>query len=116
MKYVPGLHLAGTALAALFGAALTLISPANARHFIRSPRRRGRAQWEEWWARRLRGFEVDDQHVFGCLFDWQVGRFRALQDFVNVECRTSIKVVEIRAVAHQATGVYVCSPNSCECD
>jgi hypothetical protein len=33
MKRVPGLHLAGTALAALFSAALSLISPANAQTF-----------------------------------------------------------------------------------
>ena len=33
MKRVPGLHLAGMALVALFGAALSLISPANAQTF-----------------------------------------------------------------------------------
>jgi hypothetical protein len=33
MKHAPGLHLAEMALAALFGAALTLISPANAQTF-----------------------------------------------------------------------------------
>jgi hypothetical protein len=33
MKHIPGLHLAGMALAALFSAVLTLISPANAQTF-----------------------------------------------------------------------------------
>jgi hypothetical protein len=33
MKHIPGLHLAGLALAARFSAALSLISPANAQTF-----------------------------------------------------------------------------------
>ena len=44
-------------------------------HLIRSRQQRGRDRQ----AKRLGGFEIHDQLESGRLFDWQIGRFGALE-------------------------------------
>jgi len=54
-------------------------------------------------AERLGGFEIDDQLELGGLFDGEIGRLRAPEDFVHLDRSAPEQIGEIRAIAHQAT-------------
>jgi putative tryptophan/tyrosine transport system substrate-binding protein len=58
-------------------------------------------------AKRSGSFEIDDQLIFGGLLHRQVGRFRALENFVHVGSGALMQVVEVRAVAHETAGLHI---------
>src|SRR5204863_9433173 len=54
-------------------------------------------------AERLGGFQIDDQLVLGGLLNRQVGGLGALKNLVDVGGGTTIEIVGIGAVTHEAT-------------
>src|SRR5204863_3065881 len=58
-------------------------------------------------AERIGGFEIDDELVSGSLLDSQVGRFRALEDLVDVDRGAARQILVIWPVAHQAGLLHV---------
>ena len=62
----------------------------------------GEQRWRHVKAERLRGLEVDDQLVLGRRLHWQVGRFLALEDAIDIASRSPVLVDHIGPVGDQA--------------
>ena len=45
----------------------------------------------------LRSFEVDDQFELGRELDRQIGRLLALEDAINIDCRSTVHVAQVYA-------------------
>ncbi len=54
---------------------------------------------------RLRGFQIDDQLEFGRRLHRQVGRLRALENPIDIGCRSPHLIGQVDAVTHQAAFV-----------
>ena len=54
-------------------------------------------------AKRLCGFEIDDELEFRGLLNRKVGRLCAFQYFVHEFCRATIELLPIHSVRHQST-------------
>src|SRR5262249_30696881 len=61
-------------------------------------------------AKRFCGLEVDHELELCRLHDWQVGRFRALENPTGVDASLAICIGETASVAHQATGCDKLAP------
>src|SRR5262245_4354270 len=62
--------------------------------------------WRHFEGQRFRGFKIDHQFVFGRCLHWQIGGFLALEDAIDVACRTPEIVDRISSVGHQAAVSY----------
>jgi hypothetical protein len=49
------------------------------------------------------GFQIDDQLEFRWLFDGQIRRLGAFEDFVHVSGGAAVKVSEMDSVGHKST-------------
>ena len=58
-------------------------------------------------AERFGSLEIDDELVLGRLLNRQVARLGAFEDFVDIDGRAAIKVVEVGTVAHEASSLGV---------
>src|SRR5215475_7860203 len=69
----------------------------------------GKHRCRNFEAKRLRGFEVDDQLKFGWLLDRQVSWLGALQNLVHEVRSVAVAVGKQRSIAHQTScfGVLV---------
>src|SRR6516165_9736443 len=73
----------------------------NSRRFTRSPRRRGRAAWRNFEAKRPRGLQIDHHLELGRELDRQIGRLLALENAINIDCRSTVHVAQVYAVGDQ---------------
>jgi hypothetical protein len=53
------------------------------------------------------GFEIDHQLELCWLYDWQVGRFFALDDAASIGASLPIRTLEARAIRDQAADIRV---------
>src|SRR5262245_24766242 len=56
---------------------------------------------------RLGGLEIDDKLVLGSLFHRQVGRFSALEDFVDVGGSAPSYVAQVRRITDEAARLHI---------
>ena len=76
----------------------------KSRRLTRSPRRRGRAATVGCNAGGLRGLQIDGQLELDRLLDRQVAGLGPLEDTIDVSCRATIQVNDVRGIGYQSAG------------
>src|SRR6476620_2480043 len=61
-------------------------------------------------AKRLGGFEIDDQFKLRCLHDWQFGRIFALENPAGINAGQAVAVQHVRSVAHETASRRKATP------
>jgi len=66
-------------------------------------RQRGQGAWRDGEAKRAGGVEVDHQLELCWSLDREIGRLLAVQDTVNIACRTAVLINKISRIGNKAT-------------
>src|SRR5258706_13548121 len=62
-----------------------------------------------WWhieAERFRSLKIDDELELGRLFNWQIGRLLALEDFIDIHCGKFVQFEVVGPVSHKTSGFH----------